>query len=125
MASVLIIDDEPDVLLLLEMTLQLADPPMRDVCTASDVRRGYQMWVDRRPDVVVVDRRLPDGDGLELARRILADAPDQTVILFSAECDQHLHAVAVGAGLADCVGKSDYHRLPELVIEASARSAKR
>ena len=57
------------------------------------------------PDVVVLDHRMPDMDGLELGRRIRDARPDQHMILYSAYLDDELERGAKEAGIAVCVPK--------------------
>jgi DNA-binding NarL/FixJ family response regulator len=53
-----------------------------------------------RPDVVLVDIRLPVMNGIELARRILQDHPGTTVLILSAYDDQTYVRAALAAGVA-------------------------
>lgn len=57
------------------------------------------------PDVVVLDYMMPEMDGLEVARRIREQRPDQHVILYSAYLDDELEKAAQEAGVAVCVPK--------------------
>ena len=57
------------------------------------------------PDVVVMDLRLPDADGLEIVRSVREIRPDQQVIVYSAYLDEAIERRAREAGVAVCVPK--------------------
>jgi CheY-like chemotaxis protein len=57
------------------------------------------------PDVIVMDYKMPDMDGLSAARAIRATRPNQGIILYTAYLDQKLEAEARDAGVALCIGK--------------------
>jgi len=57
------------------------------------------------PDVVVVDYKMPEVDGLETARRIRAIRPDQVMILYTAFVDPELERKAREVGVSVVLGK--------------------
>jgi DNA-binding NarL/FixJ family response regulator len=66
---------------------------------AADGDHALRVIEDVRPDVVLVDIRLPVMNGIDLARRILRDHPDTTVLILSAYDDQTYVRAALAAGV--------------------------
>ena len=60
MAKVLVVDDEPDIVLFLQVNLELSG---HEVCIAADGRAALEAVVSERPDVVVLDVMMPHLDG--------------------------------------------------------------
>src|ERR671922_168127 len=67
---VLVIDDEPDVLLLCRVNLQYAG---HEVIEALDGERGLELAVSGTPDLIVLDVMLPRRDGLSVLRDLAAN----------------------------------------------------
>jgi two-component system alkaline phosphatase synthesis response regulator PhoP len=67
---VLVIDDEPDVLLLCRVNLEHAG---HDVLEAAEGRRGLELAATERPDLIVLDLMLPNIDGLQVLARLSND----------------------------------------------------
>jgi CheY-like chemotaxis protein len=57
------------------------------------------------PDVVVVDYKMPEVDGLETARRIRELRPEQVMILYTAFVDPDLERRAREVGVSVVLGK--------------------
>lgn len=57
------------------------------------------------PDVVVIDYKMPEIDGLETAARIRATRPEQVMILYTAFVDAELDARAREVGVSVVLGK--------------------
>ncbi len=79
-ASVLVIDDDPDVREFVAATL--ADLGYR-VEEAGDGRTGLEAFRDERPDVVVLDFVMPGMSGAEVAEAIRRERPDQPILFVS------------------------------------------
>jgi CheY-like chemotaxis protein len=67
---VLVVDDHPVNRLLLEQVLELEQV---DVLAASSIAEAERVLKQTLPSVIVLDLQLPDGYGLDLARRLKAD----------------------------------------------------
>ncbi len=102
--KILIIDDEPDQVLLVEMRLQ-ADG--FQVISAPDGEIGLGMVHKERPDVVLLDLLMPKIDGMEVCRR-LKQAPQTKhipVILFTASGAKDIEDLRVISGADACLRK--------------------
>ena len=85
------------------------------VGTVSD---AVQAASEMRPDVVLMDYRLPDGDGVEAARRIKAVLPDTKIVMLSATSDDSVLREAIQAGCSGYLTKN--HAIEELVLAVRA-----
>jgi DNA-binding NarL/FixJ family response regulator len=113
----LVVEDNEDIRYLLNIIIDL-HPAMELDGAASDAEEGLRLWRQLQPAVVIVDYRLPGRDGLELAADILAERPDQNIVLFSAYLDDRTVERATALGIRACVSKDHINRLVEL-LEAS------
>jgi len=116
MPRVLVIDDDPGILNLVEKTLGSRG---YEVFTAADGLQGLNRVQSTRPDIVILDKVMPDIDGFEVARRLRRE-PDfahiPIVILTGAsQLGDKLDAFNAGA--------DDYLTKPFEVDELAARLA--
>jgi CheY-like chemotaxis protein len=79
-ASVLVIDDDPDVRGFIVATLEEQGYVVRE---AADGPSGLSEVERAAPDLVILDFIMPGLSGAEVASRILADTPDQTILFVS------------------------------------------
>ena len=95
MPHALIVDDDPDVVDWLQEVARLEGFTSTG---AESLRAAREHLGRRRPDVVLTDLRLPDGEGIELARDLPAsDAPDLIVVTGHATVDSAVAALRAGA----------------------------
>jgi DNA-binding NarL/FixJ family response regulator len=95
---VVIADDQTLVRGGFRLILDLAGIPV--VAEAADGREAVAAVLKHRPDVVLMDIRMPEMDGLEATRRILASRPGQdtrVIVLTTFDLDQYVYA-ALAAG---------------------------
>jgi CheY-like chemotaxis protein len=100
---VLVVDDTDHVRRML--TTMLSVDGFEVVGGASDGPSAIDAVDAGRPDVVVIDYKMPSMDGLETARRIRTAHPEQSVILYTAFADPEVEAAAAEIGVAVCLGK--------------------
>jgi DNA-binding NarL/FixJ family response regulator len=105
-SRILIVEDHPIIAAGLEALLE--DRPEYDVVgVAGTVAEGRRLARDERPAVAIVDYRLPDGTGAELASALRADAPGTAVIILTAESGDEPLLDAASAGASGYVRKSE------------------
>lgn len=124
MTTMLIVDDELDMRMLVRLVIEMANDGLQIVAEAADGPEALQVWRDLdgppEPDVVILDNRMPGLSGMEVAQRILEERPDQIIVLYSAFLDADVRAQAAELGIATCVSKHELDRLPDLVRELTA-----
>jgi DNA-binding NarL/FixJ family response regulator len=106
---ILIVDDHPVVLSGCR-ALFANDRSIR-IDEAGDAKSGHRAFVQKKPDVTVIDINLPDVSGFELMRRIRKDDPDAKIIMFSMNDDPAFVVRAVEMGAQGYVSKGDDPRL--------------
>ncbi len=100
--TVLLVDDEPDILELLELTMLRMGLEVR---RASNVREARQHLDKNGIDLCLTDMRLPDGDGLELVRYISAQNLDVPIAVITAHGNAENAVAALKAGAFDYLSK--------------------
>jgi DNA-binding NtrC family response regulator len=100
---VLIVDDEPNLLESFKIGLELKG---YDVTIASSGSEALENCGEARFDVVLLDIRMPEMDGLETLRRLKELDPDQVVIMLTA------HGSLESAVEAGRLGAYDYLEKP-------------
>ena len=111
-ARLLVVDDEPTILELLSGSLRFAG---FDVVTAASGAEALRAAVASKPDLILLDVMMPDGDGFEVVRQMRSGGPPVPVIFLTAR-----NAVRERvAGLT--LGGDDYVTKPFSLDEVLAR----
>lgn len=112
---VVIADDDPDIRVLLRSILDL-DHRIEVAGVASDGGEALERFTELRPEVLVLDERMPVLYGLEVAAKVLREHPDQKVILCTAFVDDTVVSTARSIGVSSVLGKGEIHRLGDEII---------
>lgn len=108
---ILIIDDEATLRQTLARILQRAG---FEATTVSSGKEGLSMVTDQTFDLVYLDIRMPDMNGLDVLKTIHAQFPELPVILFTAQPDLHSAVEALRRGAIDYLMKP---LKPQMIID--------
>jgi two-component system alkaline phosphatase synthesis response regulator PhoP len=101
MSTILIIEDEPELVKVLRSYLEGAN---FNVLTALRGDKGLDIWERNRPDLVILDLNLPGMDGLDVAREIRRKA-DTPIIMLTARVEEADQLIGLELGADDYVTK--------------------
>jgi DNA-binding response OmpR family regulator len=96
-ATVLVVEDEADIMLTIRLTLRAEG---YDVMGVTSGEAAMEIFADSPPDVTVLDVALPGIDGLEVVRRLRKDAKhkDARIIITSAHASGHVRLLTSALG---------------------------
>ncbi len=100
--SILLVDDEPDILELLELALRKMG---LEVDRSVNVREAIAKLSAQQYDLCLTDMRLPDGDGLQVVRHIAQHNLDVPVAVITAHGNMENAVTALKAGAFDYLSK--------------------
>jgi two-component system response regulator PilR (NtrC family) len=98
----LIVDDEPDIRELLDITLQRMDVDTRSVGSVAEALAALQ---STDFDLCLADMRLPDGNGIDIVRQVSEHHPQTPVAMITAHGNMDSAVQALKAGAFDFVSK--------------------
>jgi DNA-binding response OmpR family regulator len=119
---VLVIDDEPDVLLLCRVNLQYAG---HEVLEAADGERGLELATTTDPDLILLDVMLPERDGISILRELAGNPATAAtpVVLLTAKAQLEDQLRGWRAGCSEYVTKPfSPGALSELIVSIQAMS---
>jgi two-component system KDP operon response regulator KdpE len=98
---ILILEDDPQIRRFLRATLTAEGYVYHEAVTAAD---GLIQVNARRPDLILLDLGLPDGDGLEVIRRV-RESSQMPIVVLSARGEENDKIAALDLGADDYVAK--------------------
>lgn len=102
MADILVVDDERALRRSLELHLQSAG---HRVFCAGTAAEALEVWRRERPEAVILDLVLPDGDGLEVMRAAVNESLGGAVVMITGHQDLDKAVAAMRAGAFDYIHK--------------------
>ncbi len=117
--SLLVVDDEPDLRTLYELSLLREG---YDVDSAGSVEEAWSRLAERNYSAVITDMRLPDGNGIDLLRRLEAAGRPEKAIVITAYGSAENAVEALKAGAFDYLTKPvDLRQFRTVVASALGR----
>lgn len=102
MNKILLIDDEPDILRVLSLSLKTDG---YDVATAQSGAEGLDVFKKENPYIVITDIKMPGMDGIAVLEKIKGLEPDAEVIIITGHGDIDNAIEALKHGASDYINK--------------------
>lgn len=104
--KLLLVDDDPMILRALRTILESSGfEVLNTVQDASDAERQYELL---KPDLLILDIRMPEISGLEIARSILAKKPSAAILLLTTFKDAQWLSEALALGCRGYLLKQNF-----------------
>lgn len=113
--TVFVIDDDPDSRSLVRLVLREGGGSVVGAAPEGSTALARLAELERRPDVIVLDHRLPGDDGLSVAGRIRRRWPKQPIVLLTSHLDNRLRVAAQAAGIDATLPKQEIGSLKAVV----------
>ncbi|MCP3926301.1 MAG: response regulator [Desulfobacterales bacterium] len=102
MNKILLVDDEEGIRKVLQITLDSAG---YDVTIASDGEKGFNLFKELNPHIVITDIKMPGIDGIELLKKIKDENSETEVIMITGHGDMDLAVKSLQYEAADFITK--------------------
>jgi PAS domain S-box-containing protein len=103
--TVLIVDDSPEDRELYRRYLLRDRDYLYNILEAELGQQGLELWQQHQPDLILLDYRLPDLDGLEFLTRLLAQQSFLPIIMVTGQGNESISVRAMKAGAQDYLVK--------------------
>lgn len=102
--KILVVDDEENIRTLLRQVLL---DPKRAILVAEGGQKAIVVFRQERPDITILDLRMPDVSGLDVLKEIRAMDPSATVIVYSGLLGEMFEQQARALGASDFIEKGE------------------
>jgi DNA-binding response OmpR family regulator len=102
MTTILVVDDEPELVRFVRRGLEAEG---YQVLTATDGADGLRMALTKKPDLMVLDLRMPEVDGEAVMAGVLASCPSTRILVLSAAADVQARVRCLEQGAVDILAK--------------------
>jgi CheY-like chemotaxis protein len=120
--TILVVDDDADMRYLARMVLEGSGIAVAGEAADGNeaLRKLDELDPPPIPTVVLLDNQMPGPTGLEVAAQMLAQRPNQLIVLFSAYLSPEIEEHAERLGIACCVSKGDAINLAQIIRDLVA-----
>jgi two-component system response regulator DegU len=117
--TILIVEDNPTVRRLIKRaTCEIADK----IVECEDGADSLDAYASHRPDIVLMDVRMPRMDGLTATRRLLRVFPNAKIVILTDYNDDELRIASRDAGACAYALKHNLTQLEEVILEVNSSS---
>ena len=120
MVRVLVVDDHQMFASSLAHALQ-SEPDLVVVGQATSISEAQLLVASTAPDVVLLDHRLPDGDGVSAIAELRGIRPSAQIVMLTAATSDRVLVAAMEAGAAGFIAKTQ--RLDDVIAGVRAAAA--
>jgi DNA-binding NarL/FixJ family response regulator len=94
------------------------------VASVGDGAAAVSAAIEHRPDVVLMDYRLPALDGIQATAQVVAAVPDAAVVALTASADDAERDALLDAGAVACLAKDqELDEIVTAILNAAAATA--
>jgi two-component system, chemotaxis family, chemotaxis protein CheY len=96
MARIMIVDDSDSIRMVLKDILEIGKHEL--VAEASNGEDAIKEFIEKNPDLMLLDMAMPKKDGLSALKEIISIRPDAKIIMITASDNQHTMKECISAG---------------------------
>jgi DNA-binding NtrC family response regulator len=104
MATILLVDDNNNLVQFTAKNIETAVPGL-SVLKAGSCQQAREIAAEKKPVMVVLDRRLPDGDGIALMQELLRQVPGLQCVVVTADASETFNREAMNKGAMAVLAK--------------------